>query len=115
MYRVLKKILKITFNCHQIPERSFFIAGHQFPLCARCTGILTGILVFPLFIILKIEISIILSIFFMIPLVLDGGVQLLLCRMSNNLRRFLTGVLFALGLLYLAKAIIKIIINQLPF
>ncbi|MCU1267619.1 MAG: Protein of unknown function transrane [Acidobacteria bacterium] len=28
--------------CHQIPERSFFIAGHQFAVCARCTGIYAG-------------------------------------------------------------------------
>ena len=25
--------------CHQRPERSFFLAGHQFPVCARCTGL----------------------------------------------------------------------------
>jgi len=28
--------------CHQIPERSFFIAGHQFAVCARCTGLYGG-------------------------------------------------------------------------
>src|SRR5512135_2217325 len=30
--------------CHQIPERSFHIAGQQLPLCARCTGIYMGAL-----------------------------------------------------------------------
>jgi uncharacterized membrane protein len=25
--------------CHQRPERSFFWGSHQFPVCARCTGI----------------------------------------------------------------------------
>jgi uncharacterized membrane protein len=25
--------------CHQRPERSFFWAGHQLPVCARCTGL----------------------------------------------------------------------------
>ncbi len=31
-----------SFVCHQIPERSFFIAGHQFAVCARCTGLYAG-------------------------------------------------------------------------
>lgn len=30
--------------CHQISDRSFHIAGHQLPLCARCTGIYMGAL-----------------------------------------------------------------------
>jgi uncharacterized membrane protein len=31
-----------SYVCHQNPERSFFIAGHQFAVCARCTGIYAG-------------------------------------------------------------------------
>jgi uncharacterized membrane protein len=38
--------------CHQLPERSFFIAGHQFAVCARCTGLYGGfalvLLLYPL-------------------------------------------------------------------
>src|SRR5262245_34381052 len=30
------------FLCHQRPERSFFQDGHQFAVCARCTGIYLG-------------------------------------------------------------------------
>lgn len=25
--------------CHQRPDRSFFLYGHQLPVCARCTGL----------------------------------------------------------------------------
>ena len=37
-------VLAIIFSvgsviCHQIPERSFFWAGQQWPVCARCTGL----------------------------------------------------------------------------
>lgn len=33
-----------TFShlCHQAPERSFFIGGHTFAVCARCTGLYAG-------------------------------------------------------------------------
>ncbi|MBQ7242777.1 MAG: DUF2085 domain-containing protein [Bacilli bacterium] len=36
------------FRYHQLPNRSFFFHGRQFPLCARCSGILLGIVVSPL-------------------------------------------------------------------
>ena len=31
-----------SFICHQRPERSFFINGHQLAVCARCTGLYAG-------------------------------------------------------------------------
>ena len=38
--------------CHQIPERSFYLDGHPFAVCARCTGIYfgfaAGVLCYPL-------------------------------------------------------------------
>ena len=30
------------FLCHQRPDRSFFVHGHQLPVCARCTGLYAG-------------------------------------------------------------------------
>ena len=29
-------------GCHQMPERTFFYKGKQFPVCARCTGVIIG-------------------------------------------------------------------------
>jgi uncharacterized membrane protein len=31
-----------SYVCHQIPERSFFIAGHPFAVCSRCSGLYAG-------------------------------------------------------------------------
>ena len=31
-----------AFVCHQRPERSFFVGGHQIAVCARCLGLYTG-------------------------------------------------------------------------
>ena len=30
------------FVCHQIPDRSFHLAGHAFAVCSRCTGLYSG-------------------------------------------------------------------------
>lgn len=44
--------LPFSYVCHQIPARSFFLAGHPFAVCSRCTGIyagfLVGVVIFPL-------------------------------------------------------------------
>ncbi len=38
--------------CHQLPDRSFFVAGHKLAVCARCTGLYAGytlvLIVYPL-------------------------------------------------------------------
>ena len=39
--------------CHRMPERSFFIDGHQLPLCARCTGQYLGMLTGALVLVLR--------------------------------------------------------------
>ena len=41
-----------SFLCHQMPERSIHVAGHQFAVCSRCFGVyfglLLGTLIYPL-------------------------------------------------------------------
>lgn len=32
-------------GCHQKPERSFSYHGYQFPICARCTGVILGYII----------------------------------------------------------------------
>ena len=87
-------------GCHQMPERSFFYKGYQFPVCARCTGLIIGYLLGVLIYFLKVlnwKIAIILC----IPLVLDGGSQYLNWRISNQVLRLITGILFGIGIMFL--------------
>ena len=36
------KNLSKVFICHRLPERTFKIRNHYFPVCSRCTGIYIG-------------------------------------------------------------------------
>ena len=97
-------------GCHQKPERSFFYKGYQFPVCARCTGLIIGYLLGVLIYFLKVlnwKIAIILC----IPLVLDGGSQYLNWRISNQVLRLITGILCGIGIMFLEIWGMKLLIG----
>ena len=96
-------------GCHQRADRSFFVGGHQLPVCARCTGIAAGQLVGAV-VATAVKPPFLLSALLIIPCAIDGGLQLITGRNSNNLRRLATGFFAGLGvaLLY-ACAIRKIL------
>ncbi len=53
-HEMLDKARFIGFAiCHQMPERSFFIDGHQLPLCARCTGMYLGLVTGAIFLTIR--------------------------------------------------------------
>ena len=105
------------YICHRIPERSFFIKGHQFPVCARCTGFYTGLivyLVFNHFFEHDYDINtLIISIILMIPAAIDGLTQYFGPRESTNTLRFITGFIGGLGLIIFLKIIIRGVFNVL--
>ena len=84
------------WRCHQLSERSFFVRGRQFHLCARCTGIITGYFLSPLaYFTLGEEVTFYFIICAMI-IALDGFTQLWKLRESANILRFVTGLSFGL-------------------
>lgn len=96
----LYKWLPIIFGCHCKSERSFHYHGKPFPICARCTGELIGM------------IAAFISGFFyrpplpavfilMVPMIVDGLFQQLTAYESNNLKRVITGFLFGYSLMML--------------
>lgn len=107
LYEKIFRLVKEMKICHQIPERSFFINGKQMPVCSRCTGIIIGFFLNIIIWLIGADVVIIfpVCILMIIPLIVDGVVQLFTNYNSNNRRRFITGVIFGLGLF---EIIIKI-------
>jgi len=105
------------FICHRKPERTFKYKDKYFPVCARCTGFYLGILIsFPIiFISLKYLSGIdlfILGVLLLIPMFIDGITQFFEIRESNNILRFITGLIGGLGITIL---IFKILLNVFYF
>ena len=93
----LYRWLPIVFGCHCLDSRSFHYKGRRFPLCARCTGELGGILLclvtFPF-----VRAGVLPAAAMLFPLAADGVLQALTAYESRNGRRLATGLLFGYGL-----------------
>ena len=96
----LYKWLPIIFGCHCREDRSFYYKGKKFPICARCTGELVG-MIFAMFSCLFFRLSILVSVLLLIPMIIDGVIQAISSYESNNTKRFITGLLFGYGILML--------------
>ena len=87
-----KLYIVIFFGCHQNINRSISIFKQPFILCARCTGIMIGIFLSYFLSLGAFNYWILLL--FGIPMIIDGIVQKKTIYISNNLKRFITGLLF---------------------
>lgn len=77
-------------GCHQMEERSFKIKGYQFPVCSRCTGILTGQIIGIIIYLLKFRVPLYISIIFLLIMFIDWYIQYNKIKESTNTRRFIT-------------------------
>lgn len=98
-------------GCHQIPERSFFYKGYQFPVCARCTGVIIGEIITIFLLIIRIEPTIMTAIFLLTIMGFDWFIQFINLLQSNNIRRLITGISGGIGLTYIYYYIIIYIIK----
>lgn len=91
-------------GCHRRADRSFrWRSGLPFPVCARCTGELCGMLLAALTAWLwspPVWVQLVL----LLPMVADGCIQLWTRYESTNPRRFVTGLLFGYSLVMLFLA-----------
>lgn len=103
MSRLWLSVVKTAYDlgnnsgCHQNPERSFKYKGHQFPVCARCTGVFVGEF---LAVIINVftNVKALISVICLMVMGVDWGVQELNIKKSTNPRRFITGILGGFGL-----------------
>jgi uncharacterized membrane protein len=99
------KLLFMAYKptCHQLGERSFFIAGHQMPLCARCTAIWASMAIIGTLLTIIMHIKKIppINLFWfgvsLVPVAIDGTTQLIGLRESTNELRVITGIVAGIG------------------
>ncbi|MEA3254827.1 MAG: DUF2085 domain-containing protein [Candidatus Altiarchaeota archaeon] len=89
-------------GCHQLPERSLYLFDYKLAVCARCAAIYFGFLITSLIypLIKKIDDketpTKLLLICSVIPIGLDGGMQLVTSYESTNEIRVITGGIFGI-------------------
>ncbi len=106
--------------CHQLPERSYYIAGQKFAVCARCTGIysgfVAGVIMYPLVRSLRrIDAPDRKWLFLAaLPLALDFILSFLEVWENTHTSRLLTGmILGAVAVFYVIPGLVDVAINRL--
>lgn len=104
--------------CHQLPERSFHVAGEPFAVCSRCFGVYFGMLfsfaIYPFW--RNIDDIEPLSKFWLfsslIPMSLDWALTFFGFWENTQLSRFLTGIIVGIACAtFIVPAIVEIIRN----
>lgn len=108
------EIFSLIFGCHQIKERSFIIRNRQMPLCARCTGFYSSLLILSPILCVFLPENIHLSIILTLPLIIDGETQFMGFRESNNILRLITGLLAGYGVMSLLFLVVEHTISLFP-
>jgi len=103
------------FVCHQIPDRSFHLAGHAFAVCSRCTGLYSGFavaaLLYPLARSMKRtdaprRIWLILA---TVPLVIDFALGYFAIWPNTHISRLTTGALLgSVAVFYIMPGLIEL-------
>ena len=104
-----------SYLCHQLPDRSFHLAGQKFAVCSRCTGIYAGlvlaVLVYPLTRPLKqTQTPRLLWLFVAAaPLAIDWSLGYFSIWQNNHVSRFSSGALLgAASVFYILPGLIEL-------
>jgi uncharacterized membrane protein len=89
-------------ECHQIASRSFFLNGNEMPFCSRDLGLFMGLAAgFGFATFYRYKINPFLALLGLVPMGLDGGLQLITDYESNNALRLATGIVAGVALVLL--------------
>ena len=107
-----------SFICHQIPERSFHLAGEQFAVCSRCFGVYFGLLFgFAIYLLWRnigdIEpLSKFWLFLSLIPISIDWSLTFFGIWENTHLSRFLTGMIVGVACsTFIVPALVEITRN----
>ena len=110
MFELYRYIFKICgYFCHQMPSRSFFVAGNQFPLCYRCTGLLIGTIVFIGLVTFYKLPKFRLVLFLVTPMFIEWILQSMGWWFGINELRLFNGIGFGIGMPTLIFAVFKLV------
>ena len=104
-----------SFLCHQLPDRSFHLAGHQFAVCSRCTGLYVGFaltaLAYPLIRPIRTTTTpaLIWLILATVPLLVDFSLGYFNLWANTHATRFITGALLSsVAVFYIIPGLVEI-------
>jgi len=104
-----------SYVCHQIPERSFFIAEHPFAVCSRCFGIYAGFataaLIYPFLRSLRSTETPARKWLFVAatPLAIDFAIEFFGIGQNSHFSRFSTGALLgAVAVFYIMPGLLEL-------
>ncbi|HIJ00395.1 MAG: hypothetical protein PWQ88_654 [Candidatus Methanomethylophilaceae archaeon] len=99
--------------CHQKESRSILINGNQMPICARDAGIVFGLFLgFLISGLLKRRVPWVVVLIMLVPILLDGGTQLVTNYESTNFIRLITGLLSGTALAFGMMLIFDSMVNE---
>lgn len=95
----------LSHLCHRMPSRTLWISDIPMGLCSRCSGIYLSLFLMLIMSFIKPNCFNIkylyASLVLLLPLIIDGTLQLLGFYVSNNTIRLITGLLFGSSIGYL--------------
>lgn len=104
-----------SYVCHQIPERSFFIAGHPFAVCSRCFGLYAGFataaILYPLFRSLRSNVTPDRKWLFAAaaPMAIDFAIEFFGVGHNTHFSRFASGILLgAVAVFYIMPGLMEL-------